>query len=107
MQWLIKTPHVKTHEDAAELLGYLPFILRDDDPRLAKEQIEDRYSHGGGWNKFDGFTMAGNGDLLYPGDPPTKMLAETTLHGETIRFYEHDWLVIMQPNGEWEEARVD
>ena len=35
-----------------EALGLLPDIIRDDDMRSVKEQIELRYAHGGGYKPF-------------------------------------------------------
>jgi len=37
---------------AGDLLGFLPEILRPEDPRPASEQLADRYSHGGGYSPF-------------------------------------------------------
>jgi hypothetical protein len=48
-----------------------------------------------------------NGNLEYPGDPPTRLLAMTQLHNELILFYEHDWLVIKQADGSFDVARLD
>lgn len=48
-----------------------------------------------------------NRQLLYPGDPPLKLLAERKFRNETLLFYEHSWLAIMQEDGTWEVCRVD
>ena len=87
-------------------LGYLPVIIRGDDPRPAKEQINDRYAHGGGWNPFPGFTMT-EGTLRYSDDPPLRLLAVARLRDETLRFYECSWLAIEQPDGSFEVSRMD
>ena len=102
MQWTMKHPAM-TLDD----LGFVPYFFSESDPRSAREQIKANYQHGGGWRPFNGFTMMPSGNLKYPGDPLTLLLAETKLRDETIMFYQHSWLVIMQPNGEWEVARVD
>jgi len=102
MIWVAKHPDM-----TVEMLGYVPDFLNDQDPRPAKEQIDANYGHGGGWNSFPGFTMLPNGSLSYPGDPPIPVLAETKLRDETIRFYEHAWLAIIQPDGSYEISRVD
>lgn len=95
----------KVHETVE--LGFLPGFILDSDPRPVREQIDDRYKHGGGWFPFSGFKLLPNGDLSYPEDEPTKVLAMTRLRDEIIIFYEHSWLVVMQPSGEWEVARID
>ncbi|HEY4385633.1 MAG TPA: hypothetical protein VGN34_14335 [Ktedonobacteraceae bacterium] len=100
MIWIILHPKM-----TAEHLGFIPSFLSEDDKRPAKEQINDRYV--AGWNKFDGFTKDSNHVLKYPDDPSMHPLAATKLRDELILFYEHSWLVIVQPDGSWEAARVD
>lgn len=90
-----------------EMLGYIPAMVSDDDPRPAVEQFDSNYRHGGGWDPFPGFTMLPDGNLSYPGDPPTIALAETQLRDEVIRFYQHSWVAVIQPNGSFEVARMD
>lgn len=102
MIWIAKHPRMTT-----EALGYLPEFLNETDPRSAREQIHSNYSHGGGWHSFKGHVMLPNGNLSYPGDPPTRLLAETRLRHEIIRFYEHDWVAIVQPDGSYDIARID
>lgn len=102
MIWTAKHPEMtRTH------LGELPHFLSENDPRPAREQIDSNYAHGGGWSPFPGFTMLEDGNLSYPGDPPVRLLAETQLRDELIRFYEHDWLAIIQEDGSFEISRVD
>ncbi|HEY5446040.1 MAG TPA: hypothetical protein VIJ87_16530 [Pyrinomonadaceae bacterium] len=100
MIWIMMHPRA-THD----MLGFIPGFLDENDPRSAKEQIHANYISG--WHTFQGFKMADNGNLLYPGDPPTRLLAMTHLRNETILFYEHDWLAIMQRDGSFEVARID
>lgn len=89
-------------------LGYLPDFFDEADPRPAREQIHERYRHGGGWRPFKGFTMADDGsDISFPGDPPMVLLAEAKLRDETLRFYDCAWLAIVQPDGSFEVSRVD
>lgn len=102
MLWIMKHPQA-----TLEMLGYIPGFLSEHDPRPAREQLHTGYSHGGGWEPFVGFSMLPNGDMSYPGDPPTQLLAETQLRNETIRFYEHAWVAIVQPDGSFEVARLD
>jgi hypothetical protein len=100
------------HNMTPEALGFIPGMVSDDDPRPAREQFDANYQHGGGWRKFEGFTMQPNGSIKYPEDPPLPVLAETLLHAdtdkpETIRFYSHDWVAVVQKDGTYEIARMD
>jgi hypothetical protein len=100
MIWYLLNPRM-----TPEVLGFLPSFFDEDDPRPAREQIDANYQSG--WEPFSGLTMLPNGCLSYPGDPPLHPLAETKLRDEIIRFYEAEWLAIIQPDGSWEVARVD
>jgi hypothetical protein len=108
MLWIAKHPKA-----TPEMLGYVPSIIIDDDPRSAKEQIADRYNHGGGgWSPFEGHIMLPNGNLQYPEDPPTRLLFEAILHKgqdneEKLRFYEHAWIAVIQADGTFEISRID
>jgi hypothetical protein len=99
MIWVVLKPDVD--------LGFLPAMIRLNDLRPVKEQLDERYAHGGGWNPTPGFTMQPNHVLHYPEDPPFHPLA-MSMHGdETLVFYEHDFLAIIQKDGTFEVARVD
>ena len=77
------------------------------DPRPAREQINEHYRHGGGWQPFVGIKMEAN-CLRYPGDPPFPLLAETHLRKEIVRLYgPGSWLAIIQPDGSYEVAKID
>ena len=92
-----------------EDLGFLWEILLPDDTRKVKEQLDDRYAHGGGYEAFKGFkldrmTMS----LKYPGDPLLKPTAMTEIGDEKLFFYqEGSWLLILQPDDSFEVTRVD
>ena len=90
-----------------DMLGYLPEMISERNPKPAREQFDTNYQHGGGWTPFKGFSMLPDGNLSYPGDPPTRLLAETQLRDETIRFYEHSWVAIIQTDGTYEICRMD
>lgn len=90
-----------------DMLGFIPFFLNEANPASAREQLDHNYSHGGGWNPFPGFELLPNQNLQYPGDPETRLLAATKFHSEEIRFYEHSWVMIIQPDGKWEVSRMD
>lgn len=103
MEWFIMGSHV-----TPEMLGYIPSFLDENDPRPAYEQFDDRYRHGGGWRPFEGFTLAEDLTLHFPGDPPFKPLAWTTLREEVIFIYQHAWVLIWHlPTKQWEVARMD
>lgn len=88
-------------------LGFLPDMLREDDPRPAREQLDSGYRHGGGWDPFKGHELLANNAICYPGDPPLYPVAETKLRDELILLYEHDWVAIIQPDRSFEICRMD
>jgi hypothetical protein len=89
-------------------LGYLPGFLDELDPRPARQQIDQNYQHGGGWQPLDGWVMnPRTRRIKFPGDPPLAPLAAARLHDEMLYFYDHAWLLVLQPDGSYEVARVD
>jgi len=91
-------------------MGVLPDILLDTDPRPVKEQLAERYRHGGGYSPFKGFKLIDRATmaLQYPGDPTMWPGAMSELGDETVYYYPHgSWLLIMQKDGTWEVCRVD
>lgn len=90
-----------------EHLGFIPHFLSALDPRPAREQIDSAYQHGGGWRPFEGFLMYQDGSIQFPGDPAHRVLAEARLGDEIIRYYQHSWVAIVQPDGTFEIARLD
>jgi hypothetical protein len=93
------------------MLGLLPEILDADDKRPVKDQLDDRYAHGGGWRPFpenhfklERMSMT----LRFPGDPPFRPAAFTQLGDETVVFYPScSLLAVIQPDGKYEVTRVD
>lgn len=102
IKFTLKVPGI-----TGEVLGIVPFFFSEDDPREARDQVHEAYAHGGGWSPFEGFEMLENGNLKFPGDPETQLLAEAKLRDETLRFYDHSWLAIIQPSGGFEVGRLD
>lgn len=89
-------------------LGYIPDFLLDQDERPAREQINERYAHGGGWQPLlAGWKMSADGRLSYPGDPTMPPVARTKLREEEIFVYPYAWVAIRQPDGSFEVARLD
>ena len=95
-------------------LGFLPDILTDADKRPVREQLEDRYAHGGGWRPIKGFRLRkGSQDILasptlrFPGDPPLHAIAMAKINEETVILYAHSFLAVVAKDGSWEVTRVD
>jgi hypothetical protein len=89
-------------------LGFLPDILRANDKRPVKDQLEDRYAHGGGWRPIKGFTMDKNRVLRFPEDPPFYPAAIIVIGGETVIFYPNcSLLAVIAKDGSFEVTRVD
>jgi hypothetical protein len=90
-----------------EHLGFLPDILWPDDPRSVKDQLNDRYAHGGGYRSSSGFKLCKDMALKWPGDPLQRPLAAVLINQELVVFYPHAFLLVMQPDGSFEVTRVD
>lgn len=95
-----------------EDLGYLPGFLSDADSRPAREQLDERYAHGGGYRPFgkgEWQFVATDRRLKYPGDPWMKPVAAATLPGscETVLLYPGQMLLIQQADQSFTVTRVD
>jgi len=114
-----------------EAAGYVPTFLDLLDERSAVEQINANYAHGGGWHKFEGFTLHGlfgkesrfridhiqsneidltdlSGIYLeYPGDPNVMARTAGVLRDELILMFDHAWVAVVQSDGSYEIARID
>jgi hypothetical protein len=88
-------------------VGILPLWLDPEDPRSAKEQLDEHYRHGGGWQPFEGFKLMKDSSIKYPGDPAHKPLAMMKLRDEVILVYPHSWVLILQKGGSFEICRMD
>ncbi len=105
--WDINTQHFHLHE-AIDMMGLIPTFIQSDDPRPAKEQINEHYAHGGGWKPFKGFSRDPlTHAITFPGDPTLLPVAHTKLGAETIFIYPHAWVMILQPDLSFEIARLD
>jgi hypothetical protein len=87
-------------------LGFLPSLISEEDPRSVKDQLNDNYRHGGGWNPMDGWRLDGQ-TLHFPGDPPMSPLAMTKCRDELILFYPYSFLCVIQPDKSFEVSRID
>ena len=97
------------HSVPLELVGFIPDMLSEDDPRSAREQLDANYKHGGGWQRFIGHTLIPEDGftLCYPGDPPMHPIALIRLRRERIVIYPHAWVLILQDDNTFEVARMD
>jgi hypothetical protein len=88
-------------------LGLLLDILSASDRRPVKEQLEDRYRHGGGWRPIQGFRMQKNRTLLTD-DASYRPAAAADVNGELVIFYKNcSLLAVIQQDGKFEVTRVD
>ena len=91
-----------------EAIGFIPNFLFKSDPRSAAKQFNDRYAHGGGWRPLEGFELNRETfSITYPGDPSHFPIAELSFRDERIFIYPHAWVMILQPNGDYEISRMD
>jgi hypothetical protein len=92
---------------SAEAWGFIPGFLDESDPRPPREQFNERYV--GGWMpgppglSFDFDTVT----LTYPGDPPMTPISVMQFRTEWILLFPSSWVLILQPGGSWEVARMD
>ena len=99
-----------------DALGYIPNWLNSQNEAKAAEQIDKGYPFGG-WQPFSTgkigeyyrwqFSMDKDHALTYPGDPPLPPFASAKLRDETICFYQHAWVAIVQADGSFEVCRLD
>jgi len=89
-----------------DYLGFIPDFLSENDPRSAREQFDANYI--AGWRPSRGFRMdLTTGRLVYPGDPDMYPVARTRFREETILFYPHAYVAVIQPDKTWEVCRMD
>lgn len=105
---------------APELLGFIPEFLNAADPDGAVEQLHKNYGHGGGWNKFEGFTLKYDDTPLgatikYPGDPVYREVArgalvraEAAVAIEEVIVFQGAWVCVRNfATGDYQIARMD
>ena len=84
------------HERLIQAMGELPWYVSEKDPRPAQLQFEANYKFGTHW--IDGFDMTPDGTLVYPGDPALFPIGRMVFATETVFFYPHAWVAIIQNN---------
>lgn len=92
---------------SVEHLGFIPLWLSEANPKPARQQLNDAYGHGGGWQPFKGFRLDDSNGLSYPGDPTLMPIAEMQVRDELVLMYEHSWVAIIQPDRSFEVCRMD
>lgn len=98
--WVLRPGH------SPDELGLIPSFIYPDDERSVVEQIRERYI--GGWDSFKGFTLNPKSlALSYPGDPALQPIAFARVRNEIVVVYESAWTIVVQPDGEFEAARLD
>lgn len=106
--------HPKATQDH---LGYLWMIFSDVDPRPCSVQVNERYTYGGGWSPMQKWTATPADDLYraspetvrikYPGDPAFRVLFDFKINAERVFVFDGAWVMIVQPDGSHEIARMD
>ena len=102
-----------------ETIGVLPMILMSNDPRPVKDQLDDRYSHGGGYSVSPGnwkyIPAEGENEatLQYTStsgeesDEALREMARTQIHDETCILFDYQFMAIVQPDASFVVVRVD
>lgn len=93
-----------------DMLGFIPYIIDENDPRPVAEQIDDRYAHGGGWKPFGESEWKMSGDrskIYYPGDPPLSLLFSTRIRDEQVLVYDCAMVAVVQKDGRFAVTRMD
>lgn len=93
-----------------EGLGFLPEFLSAASPAPATKQLNDNYSHGGGWRPIKGFTLEKalpDTVLKYPNDPDLKVVAATKCNNQIVLVFQHAFVAVLWPDGKYEVARMD
>ena len=97
----------------SEHLGLIPMFLSRDNPLPAREQFDNNYAHGGGWQPMTGWTLNSDLTLQYgdleeeDADPPLSPLARVNFKDELILVYPAAWVAIVQQDGSFEVSRMD
>lgn len=105
MVWFAIDPRIDE-----ETLGFLPLIFDPEDARKAREQVDDRYAHGGGWQPQAIWVVNfHNGTAKYPGDPEIRALAMSylPLTDERLLLFPMSYVAIIQRDGSYEMVRMD
>jgi len=95
------------HPRGRDLVGFIPMMLNEADPRPATEQLDTGYAHGGGWRPMKRWKVLEDKSISYPGDPAIVPVAKIIFRDETIYIYPHAWVMVEKASGSFEIARMD
>lgn len=102
------TPYGNKVGFTLDMLGFLPQMASQFDPRPAREQFHQNYAHGGGWQDFQGFKLNPEDlSIKFTGDPKMLPFATANLGNELIAFYDCSWVAIIQPDQSYSISRMD
>jgi hypothetical protein len=89
-----------------ETWGLIPGFLDESDPRSAKEQFHANYR--GGWHPVAKLSWEPATETLhYPGDPPMRPIGAILFGDEVLLMFPGAFVMVVQPDGRWEVARMD
>ena len=101
-------PWFFSDELAPELCGLIPHFLFAHDPRPLRQQIDERYSHGGGWRSMGGWRFnRKKWAIRYGDDPPLQPLGGAALNGEICVVFPDAWVMVMRDDEHFDIARLD
>src|SRR5215471_18636731 len=86
--------------------GFIPEMLNEADPRPAREQLDAR----NGWLPLHNPDMRFDPErrlFTYPGDPPLRAISSLRFRNELLFLFPASVILIWQPDGTWEVARMD
>ena len=95
-----------------QFVGDIPFFVQTTDGRKAQEQINERYSFGGGWRPLKGWNMNPETKVITfveedGSDPPLNPIVVAKYKEQEIYVYQHAWVAIVEKDGTFEIGRMD
>lgn len=81
----------------AETWGFVPTMLDVDADMPLWEQVHNNYSHGGGWNDFNGFDVVQDDRqqylIKYPGDPVYHERGRIEREQDMLIIFDYSWVM--------------
>ena len=104
------TTKIVTPPKHIELWGFIPMMLTLHSEFPLWQQVHEGYTHGGGWNDFDGFEVTQDDDgkymMQYPGDPAYIERDRIVVGDEMLVLFDYSW-VLWVKGDEQKVARID